>query len=277
MLLGIGSFAADLNSFPDGSIDSSPISKSPPKPASLLSHRSCSSRSSLLSETSSRGRVTKNHFSSQDRHTAKKGKRLWIKTPEAILTAAEKLEDFYCTFCWKGFRARTSWRRHEKEQHVNTSSWICNPGLGGDDYPSECPYCEYPFSTSCPLHHGTDDREEAIFAHLRGYRHYDCVAQPEAKRTFERKEHLIQHMKVFHRIGNIVERVIAKWRHERELKAPHPALMCPFCGVIHNTWEERTRDVIAHFETLQEMPDQERRKTLLATVQKYSKHWISET
>jgi len=183
---------------------------------SIASSRTIGSFHSCVSRSS---RVTKASYTSSTSRKSRKGVRKWERSTPQI-----ELMDFYCTFCWKGFKTRYSWRRHEDEGHARLTSYVCNNGLPTYAIPCYCPYC--PNDTArkdCPINNlahrstSTPDREKEAplyFAHesltpaerailddhLQAHNHTNCMIRPLSDRTFLRKEHLFQHLRWTHRV-----------------------------------------------------------------------------
>lgn len=141
---------------------------------------------------------------------------------------------FFCTFCWKGFKNRYSWSRHEESVHVVQIQWICcSRDHEGID---ECIFCG----------HSNPDNE-----HLRSHNYLSCKSRSPENRTFDRKDLLFQHLKRFHHIQSRDRQLqlASLWvRKLPLLGAANPALRCAFCKRQFQSWKARCDHVIEHFE-----------------------------
>ncbi|KAJ4287360.1 homeodomain mating type protein alpha2 [Kalmusia sp. IMI 367209] len=75
---------------------------------------------------------------------------------------------------------------------------------------------------------------------------------PLSERTFDRKDHFLQHISQEHKVSpgqkplRLTE-LLEAWRHPLPLKQGHQALHCGFCGLTFPTYRERTEHVTGHF------------------------------
>jgi uncharacterized Zn-finger protein len=110
-------------------------------------------------------------------------RRLPALASKAGLNKGGKL--FQCTFCTESFKAKYDWLRHEKSLHLSLEKWICAP-LGEviedtESGRSKCVYC---------------DTLEPSREHLATHNHTACAEKSFESRTFYRKDHLRQHMRL---------------------------------------------------------------------------------
>ncbi|RKL25636.1 hypothetical protein BFJ68_g267 [Fusarium oxysporum] len=181
-------------------------------------------RSSLgLNELFSRG-------SSRRRRRAYKEERRSLAAPRKA---------FQCTFCTETFRAKHDWQRHENSLHLPLERWVCSPegprGQKADSPEIRCVFCG---------HVDPDD------AHIETHNYSACKNRPVQERTFNRKDHLNQHLKLVHNAK------FAEWPM-RQWKAPPPAIhsRCGFCNLIMETWIDRVHHLADHFKTGKTMAD----------------------
>ncbi|RBQ77287.1 hypothetical protein FVER14953_06579 [Fusarium verticillioides] len=192
--------------------------------SSISSVNSHTSRSSLgLNELFSRG-------SSRRRRRAYKEERRSLAAPRKA---------FQCTFCTETFRAKHDWSRHENSLHLPLERWVCSPegprGQKADSPEIRCVFCG---------HVDPDD------AHIETHNYSACKNRPVQERTFNRKDHLNQHLKLVHNAK------FAEWPM-RQWKAPPPAIhsRCGFCNLVMETWIDRVHHLADHFKTGKTMAD----------------------
>lgn len=192
--------------------------------SSISSVNSHTSRSSLgLNELFSRG-------SSRRRRRAYKEERRSLAAPRKA---------FQCTFCTETFRAKHDWQRHENSLHLPLERWVCSPegprGQKADSPEIRCVFCG---------HVDPDD------AHIETHNYSACKNRPVQERTFNRKDHLNQHLKLVHNAK------FAEWPM-RQWKAPPPAIhsRCGFCNLVMETWIDRVHHLADHFKTGKTMAD----------------------
>lgn len=134
---------------------------------------------------------------------------------------------FACTFCPDTFKTKYDWARHEKSIHLDIDVWTCAPKDGIILSPSadeiRCVYCNHPNPTP---------------QHLQEHNHQACI---HTSRTFSRKDHLVQHLRVTHRLKTIPD--LTSWRED--LRAF--TCRCGFCGSTLNSWQERVDHLAVHF------------------------------
>lgn len=190
--------------------------------SSISSVNSYTSRSSFgLNELFSRG-------SSRRRRRGYKEERRSLATPRKA---------FQCTFCTETFRAKYDWQRHENSLHLPLERWVCSPegprGLRGED--TCCVFC------------GQLDPDDA---HIESHHYTACRNRPIQERTFNRKDHLNQHLRLVHNAK------FAEWSM-RQWKAPSPAIRsrCGFCDLGLETWTERVHHLADHFKAGKTMAD----------------------
>lgn len=189
---------------------------------------------------------------------------------------------FDCSFCRKKFKTKYSWKRHEESVHIQTKVWVCqSPSIPEPaTAPVPCPYCHDVCCapTRCNEGTGLDLHEQSrsvspglgccygghnsygmpiqglvrheFEAHLTSHKHDECRGREEQDRTFFRKEHAVQHMVNFHRYKRekAPEGWLTRFMEEKENWLPpgHPALKCPFCTAMFETWLSRVDHVGSH-------------------------------
>lgn len=141
---------------------------------SLGSHNSAYSYGSRLSLGSM------NSLKSKER---RRRRRLPTRAPKPDANESPRL--FQCTFCTDRFKSKYDWSRHEKSLHLSLEKWICAPlGKVIVDKATgkrKCVYC--------------DDLEPSE-EHLTSHHHSACEEKGLESRTFYRKDHLRQHLRL---------------------------------------------------------------------------------
>lgn len=190
---------------------------------SLGSECSNSSTHSTASASSAASRVSRS--SSANRRSRKKAGSI-SNSKKANADA----RPFKCTFCCDAFKSKYDWRRHEKSLHLDLEVWKCAPTEGtiGDSGSIErlCAYCNF-----------TDP--DAL--HLETHHHQACVNRAMAARCFRRRDHLAQHLRVFHKLLDVPQ--LDNWVEQ----APAVKSRCGFCNLALSSWDERADHLAGHF------------------------------
>ncbi|RAL10684.1 uncharacterized protein BO97DRAFT_348953 [Aspergillus homomorphus CBS 101889] len=138
---------------------------------------------------------------------------------------------YQCTFCPRSFKKKHDWCRHELSMHLSLESWLCtiNPATSTVEDQVECEFCES--SQSSP-------------AHLETHEFDVCADRPLADRTFTRKDHLIQHLRKFHRCTKVPTARVEGCRSTRTAVISR----CGFCHMVMQNWTERADHLADHFK-----------------------------
>jgi hypothetical protein len=99
--------------------------------------------------------------------------------PPPVMKPSKGSTNFQCTFCWRGFKKKYDWLRHERSIHMpSLDSWVCADPLPSDqpltvwrfqqDNP-ECILCGHPLPTD---------------EHLHSHEFEACTERPQLERTF---------------------------------------------------------------------------------------------
>ncbi|KAK0130075.1 hypothetical protein ONS96_000610 [Cadophora gregata f. sp. sojae] len=138
---------------------------------------------------------------------------------------------FQCTFCADRFRTKYDWQRHEKTIHLPHESWTCSPNGGVDVNPSTneitCVFC------------GVLDPTPS---HISGHGYTTCANRSVTERTFYRKDHLRQHLRLMHGSCTFVDS-IESWKSIRT--SIHSR--CGFCDALLSSWTGRVEHLAEHF------------------------------
>lgn len=190
---------------------------------SLGSECSNSSAHSTASASSAASRVSRS--SSANRRSRKKAGSI-----SSSKKANPDARPFKCTFCCDAFKSKYDWRRHEKSLHLDLEVWKCAPtdGTFGDSGSIErlCAYCNAPDPDSL---------------HLEAHHHQACVNRAVAARCFRRRDHLAQHLRVFHKLLHVPQ--LDDWVEQ----APAVKSRCGFCDLALSSWDERADHLAGHF------------------------------
>ncbi|ERF75297.1 hypothetical protein EPUS_00089 [Endocarpon pusillum Z07020] len=196
-----------------------------PSISSLETSRSSASGISFTSAMSHRSRGS---FGSLD-HKERRRRR---RAPLIQRYSSQKPRGariFQCTFCADTFPSKYDWQRHEKSLHLALERWVCSPdgGLAHVDGQAVCVFCRLPNPTN---------------DHLEMHNFIACQEKTLTERTFYRKDHLRQHLKLFH--GTKFDPSMESWKSMiSEVKSS-----CGFCPSVFSTWEQRVDHLAAHFK-----------------------------
>ena len=143
---------------------------------------------------------------------------------------------FYCTFCRQPYTSKT-WKRHEETQHLPhlRARWTCMPNdvLDAFRVSSDVVTC-----TFCNDTNPVDTHPEVCS------RIAECLKTDFKERTFERKDHLTQHLKNVHNTL-LPEETILEWK--TEAPPSDQEWTCVFCGAILGDWDTRASHIAKHF------------------------------
>lgn len=138
---------------------------------------------------------------------------------------------FQCTFCTDTFKSKHDWTRHEKTLHLSLESWTCAPNgpifkdtLSGVD---KCTFC---------------NSSDISDGHIEVHRYLECKDKPESLRTFYRKDHLRQHLRLVHGI-EVFTPQMETWKTE----VTYINSRCGFCSQTFTIWPERNDHIANHF------------------------------
>ncbi|PLB48913.1 putative homeobox and C2H2 transcription factor [Aspergillus steynii IBT 23096] len=136
---------------------------------------------------------------------------------------------FQCTFCAESFQTKYDWQRHEKSLHLALEKWTCSPfgGVSFIDGANRCVFCM----------EANPDND-----HLESHNYSSCQEKTPTERTFYRKDHLNQHLRLMHNVK--FHSSMDSWRSNTcEIRS-----RCGFCGTVLTSWKGRTDHLAAHFK-----------------------------
>lgn len=152
-------------------------------------------------------------------------------TPTVSRTSSTQPKIFQCTFCSASFRRKHDWQRYEKSQHLPVERWVCcsqgSVAVNSATNEVSCIFC------------GAFD-PDPTHVELHGFS--QCVARPSSERTFLRKDHLVQHLRLLHG-GCPFSPSMEAWKDtEGEFHS-----RCGFCDNLLTSWDERVDHLADHF------------------------------
>ena len=157
----------------------------------------------------------------------------------AAAKSATVVKTYQCTFCTETFRTKHDWQRHEKSLHLSLERWVCSPngpqGFNPENSQMSCVFC------------GDPNPDEA---HIDSHNYSACQERTMGERTFYRKDHLRQHLKLVHGAK------FTNWSME-QWKATTPEIRsrCGFCPAVMDTWSIRVDHLAEHFKKGKSMRD----------------------
>ncbi|KAG5659455.1 hypothetical protein KAF25_002014 [Fusarium avenaceum] len=156
----------------------------------------------------------------------------------SIQDAERAKRRYQCTFCTDAFKTKHDWQRHETTMHLSLEQWKCSrygPTINRPDGKTYCIFC------NC-----LDPTAE----HPELHNYAACVAQPEEARLFHRKDHLRQHLRLFHQGCNINDSM-KSWLSSVD----DVVSRCGFCDEQMASWTERQKHLAAHFRMGSDMKE----------------------
>lgn len=202
---------------------------------------SLSASSAAFSSSNVSSQSTHGSFSSFSSSLAGKKDRRRRRRPTAAVgrkQSDDRKRIFQCTFCTDTFKSKYDWTRHEKSLHLSLEKWICAPsGPTVTDQESGNKQCVY-----CGLHNPSSD-------HLETHNHRQCEDKGLDARTFYRKDHLRQHLRLMHSCEMTTS--MDSWKSI----AMNINSRCGFCAQRFTVWQERVDHLTAHFKAGSRMAD----------------------
>ncbi|KAH8730920.1 hypothetical protein GQ44DRAFT_672939 [Phaeosphaeriaceae sp. PMI808] len=192
-----------------------------------VSSGSIGSHNSAYSYGSRHSLGSMNSLKSKER---RRRRRLPTRPPKPDSNDTPRL--FQCTFCTDRFKNKYDWSRHEKSLHLSLEKWLCAP-LGeiiADKATGKrkCVYC---------------DELEPSEEHLATHNHNTCCEKGPESRTFYRKDHLRQHLRLMH--GCKMTTSMDSWKSEAQFIKSR----CGFCDMSFNKWQDRIDHLAKEFRS----------------------------
>ncbi|KAI5465039.1 hypothetical protein BGZ63DRAFT_351527 [Mariannaea sp. PMI_226] len=145
---------------------------------------------------------------------------------------------FQCTFCTETFKTKHNWRRHEKSMHLSLERWECSPN--GPTFLNDV-------SLPCCIYCGHAEPDQK---HLASHNYTTCQDRSLEDRTFFRKDHLQQHLKLVHN-AQFSKFPMEQWKYENE----DIRSRCGFCDLGLTSWSDRVDHIAEHFKDGKTMVD----------------------
>lgn len=163
----------------------------------------------------------------------RKLRRRHVRKARRKIAFATPCLPFQCTFCVETFKTKHDWQRHEKALHLSLEHWTCAP-----DGP-RMPTLAEPGRLCCVFCGALSPDD----THLETHQYSACQARDESERKFNRKDHLVQHLKLVHRVDS--KRVpLDQWKTSTLAVQSR----CGFCNLVLETWPERVDHLADHFK-----------------------------
>lgn len=164
---------------------------------------------------------------------SRRRRRQYAQPRNAFRQSQAELQErpYQCTFCTDRFKSKYDWTRHEGTLHLVLEQWVCTAfgpivsnASGGVH---QCCFCQ---------------ELNPSLSHLRSHKYDACAEKPVAEKTFYRKDHLRQHLRLVHGI-NKIQPLMSAWR--RQIISVNSR--CGFCAEQFTMWSERNEHIAEHF------------------------------
>ncbi|KAM6510000.1 hypothetical protein FALCPG4_017633 [Fusarium falciforme] len=146
---------------------------------------------------------------------------------------------YQCTFCAEAFRTKHDWQRHEKSLHLSLERWVCTPEGSRATNPRTNQIC----CVFCGMARPDD-------SHLETHNHTACKVRPAEDKSFYRKDHINQHLKLVHN-AQFVDWSMKSWK----ITTSEIRSRCGFCGMTMSSWPARVDHLAEHFKNGSTMAD----------------------
>ncbi|KAF4313720.1 hypothetical protein GTA08_BOTSDO00775 [Botryosphaeria dothidea] len=203
---------------------------------SVYSFNAASSTGSESSGSSVPSTGSFNRFHSRGPQRRRRQKRIMNLDTKALKEADNR--PYQCTFCTDTFKTKYDWTRHEKSLHLSLEKWVCSPFSPTFFEESGRPYCSF-----CGVH-------SQSAAHTECHRLSECAEKPATARTFYRKDHMVQHLRVVHGVNKILPSMDT-WKTQTD----HVRSRCGFCDERFERWSARNEHLAVHFRAGAQMKD----------------------
>ncbi|KAF5677444.1 homeobox 4 [Fusarium circinatum] len=182
------------------------------------------------SSASSAGTSSGASFGSLTRQRGRRRRRPVPKRKEKP-SSAVAIKKFQCTFCTDTFGTKYDWQRHEKSLHLSLERWMCAPNgprvLDPQNNQNCCAFC---------------GEVEPSDDHIESHNLLACMERRPEDRTFYRKDHLNQHLRLMHNV-KFLDWSMKSWK----VTGPDIRSRCGFCGIVMPNWSTRVDHLAEHF------------------------------
>jgi hypothetical protein len=193
--------------------------------------------SSASSAGTSRSSEKSAHLSSESQGSSKirrsaRRKRATRRRPLEPDAVIDPNMPYLCTFCTETFRTKYDWQRHEKSLHLPLEKWVC--ALHGPRAP------QTESADLCCVFCGEVAPSDT---HLEAHHYSMCQERDLDERTFHRKDHLVQHLRLVHN-AKFEGWSMKAWM----IPMPDIKSRCGFCSIEMSNWNERIEHLAEHFK-----------------------------
>ena len=151
-------------------------------------------------------------------------------------------EDYFlCTWCRKEFKRSSDWKRHEETQHAPQTEWTCLA-----EGPEILLPAQSGMSRFCVLCAEADPPPDHVLHCAKQINL--CINKPLQDRKFDRKDHLVQHLRTVHnfRYEDALPSNLGSWEQLMYSPGTAPLWDCGFCDKSGMTWAYRYNHVKEH-------------------------------
>ncbi|OHE97569.1 hypothetical protein CORC01_07184 [Colletotrichum orchidophilum] len=164
------------------------------------------------------------------RDSTRRRRRAMVRVHSGNRLSLRQTNTYQCTFCAETFKTRYDWQRHEKSLHLSLEEWICSPHGSTTTHPEKgviCVYCE---------------EVNPSQQHLDAHHQAACSERSVEERTYYRKDHLRQHLKLVHKTSQM-SRTAESWK----VTTDNVRSRCGFCGISLESWATRGDHIGDHY------------------------------
>ncbi|KAL0778416.1 hypothetical protein CaCOL14_006069 [Colletotrichum acutatum] len=157
-------------------------------------------------------------------------RRAMLKERRGNRLSLRQINTYQCTFCAETFKTKYDWQRHEKSLHLSLEEWVCSPHGSTTQHPEKgeiCVFCD----KANPTQQHLDDHHQAA-----------CSERPVKERTYYRKDHLRQHLKLVHKTSQM-SKTAETWK----VTTDKIRSRCGFCGITFDSWATRGDHIADHY------------------------------
>ncbi|KAK1474513.1 hypothetical protein CCUS01_17025 [Colletotrichum cuscutae] len=157
-------------------------------------------------------------------------RRAMLKERRGNRLSLRQINTYQCTFCAETFKTKYDWQRHEKSLHLSLEEWVCSPHGSTTQHPEKGVICVF-----C-------DEANPTQQHLDNHHQAACSERPVKERTYYRKDHLRQHLKLVHKTSQM-SKTAETWK----VTTDKIRSRCGFCGTTFDSWATRGDHIADHY------------------------------